>query len=642
MIAVGQTVADYRLLRVLGEGGMGIVYEAEKISLGARVALKVLSDSIADDPLAIERFQQEAKAAAALNHPNVVKVFDFGVHEGRCFYAMQLVNGLSLSDLIRHRRGEPRNPGPTAEYAGNEPPQTSPSPANQALIDSAKPSGTARSGRARLAPPADPATLDQVAQHYVEDPYAFAAQVGLQAARGLAEAHRHDLVHRDVKPSNLMIDRHGQTYVIDFGLVRSMSKTRSEFRRGTLRYMSPEQLDLRELDGRTDVYSLGASLYQLVSGQPPFDGETESAVASKIRAGRFRPLSDAAPHCPAELARIIEKALRYNREQRFASAQAMADALQRISTATDSAPQTAAPRRDESSTVAFDLPSPRRWRKVAGTAVCLGIGLLLFSGFSADGTQQNSQASNDQSEVAVEYDDELTRSVPISLYPFERRRVAEKSQTVLDRPELVLGSRQVEIRAEGGSGLGAQVAGPSTRCLLRLGQTRAQRYRLSVEVSSVHSHWPLGRIQEVGLYYGGRWCERVDGSKFYRATTLGTLWIPGQPNPASGAEEYVLQAAVTQTDEQGAAVANNELGYVGASGYLGPRDGESHRIEVQIGQGVIEAVSWDGKPLASVSSFNKQRGLVTDEDFVGEFGITTLGCDAVFHKPTITILPDDE
>lgn len=643
MISVGQSVADYRLLRVLGEGGMGIVYEAEKAALGARVALKVLSDSIADDPLAIERFQQEAKAAAAINHPNVVKVFDFGVHDGRCFYAMQLVNGLSLSDLIRRRRGEAaKNPGPTAQFASAGDSLFSISPVDQALVDSARPSGTERSSPRPRAVIHRPDTLHEVAQRYFDDPYWFTAQVGLQAARGLAEAHRHDLVHRDVKPSNLMIDRHGQAYVIDFGLVRSMSKTRSEFRRGTLRYMSPEQLDLQELDARTDIYSLGASLYQLVAGQPPFDGESESSVAAKIRAGRFRPLREVAPGCPPDLARIIERALKHHREERFPSAAAMASALEHCQAATDSDPVDAT--RTFSETPASPLPHPRSdWRrKSLAAAVCLAIGLFVFSGFGATGASPPEGDSGDASDVEIVRRDSIPADQPVPLYPFGGPRSDAETSTELVAPEVVLMRDRISIAAHGGDGIDFQLKDSLTRGLLRLGQTRAPRYKLRVEVSGIKSHWETGRIQEVGLFYGGRWLERIDGTRFYRATTLGILLIPNLANPASGELEYRLQLLVTQTTDDGQAVANNELGSPGGSDFLGPVDDQRHAIEVQIGPQGVEGIWWDGKSIGSTKSLNDRPRFLTADDWVGDFGLSSQGCDAILHKPTFSLVSGDD
>jgi tetratricopeptide (TPR) repeat protein len=285
-------LGDFHLLRELGRGGMGVVYEAEQLSLGRRVALKVLPFAAALDARQLQRFKNEALAVALLHHTNIVPVYGVGCERGVHYYVMQLIDGQTLASLIDELRR-----GASASSA------TRPLAAR-----STEPSVTGRG-------------------HFLT-----AARLALQAAEALEHAHQLGVVHRDVKPANLLIDGRGNLWVTDFGLAHCQSLaelTRSGDLVGTLRYMSPEQaLGQRvHLDHRTDVYSLGATLHELVTLAPPFDGRDRQELLRQIAQEEPPPPRRINRAVPVELETIVLKALAKDPAQRYASAQDLADDL---------------------------------------------------------------------------------------------------------------------------------------------------------------------------------------------------------------------------------------------------------------------------------------------------------------------------
>ncbi len=272
-------LGDFRIVRELGHGGMGVVYEAEQISLRRRVALKVLRFGAVADKEALERFRREAETVAHLHHTNIVPIFAVGLEQGVSYYAMQYIEGSSLADAIDD------------EWAA-EP----------------------RSERAKRVS------------------YQEIARWGWEAAEALAHAHQRGVIHRDIKPSNLLLDTDGRVWLTDFGLARRMDEvtmTISGMLMGTPRYMSPEQATAvkQPVDHRTDIYSLGATLYELVTGQPVFASDTPHGVISQIlTAEPVRPRSIRAS-IPRDLETIILKCLTKEPLHRFATAQALADDL---------------------------------------------------------------------------------------------------------------------------------------------------------------------------------------------------------------------------------------------------------------------------------------------------------------------------
>jgi eukaryotic-like serine/threonine-protein kinase len=353
-------LGDFRLLREVGRGGMGVVYEAEQISLGRRVALKVLPFASALDARQRQRFENEARSAAQLHHSNIVPVYAVGSERGVHYYAMQFIDGRTLADLIGELR-RAAGLGPRAD-AGT---------GSTAAPPPALPPGAAPDTRPVAALSTEPAA---------NDPGWFrtAARLIARAAEALEYAHQMGVVHRDVKPANLLLDARGELWVTDFGLARLGSEagvTRSGDLLGTLRYMSPEQALGRPalVDPRSDVYALGATLYELLCLEPPFAGSDRQELLRQIAAEEPRPLRRVNKAVPVELETVVRKALAKDSSERYSTAGELADDLERFL-------------RDEP--VRARRPGPRevavKWARrhkglVGGAAVALVVGLVASS-----------------------------------------------------------------------------------------------------------------------------------------------------------------------------------------------------------------------------------------------------------------------
>jgi serine/threonine protein kinase len=307
-------LGDFRLLREVGRGGMGVVYEAEQISLRRRVALKALPFAAAIDPRRLRRFQTEALAAAHVQHERIVPVHAVGCERGVHYYAMQFIDGQSLAALIaglRDLRDEPgRGPSPTeGERDGRSGDEAGAAPAATTI------SRERSSGRRRY--------------------FERVAGLGRQAAMALEHAHQAGIVHRDVKPGNLLLDLRGQLWVTDFGLAQvtgDAGLTMTGEMLGTLRYASPEQIFARRgiVDHRSDVYSLGATLYELLTLRPPFASRDRHELIRQIADDEPAPPCDLDPAVPRELETIVLKAIRKQPADRYGTAQELADDLQRF------------------------------------------------------------------------------------------------------------------------------------------------------------------------------------------------------------------------------------------------------------------------------------------------------------------------
>jgi serine/threonine-protein kinase len=349
--AVPRVLGEYRVVREIGRGGMGVVYEAVQESLGRHVALKILPDRRRLAPNQLERFIREAKAAALLHHTNIVPVFGVGAHEGVHYYAMQYIVGQGLDAVLaevkRLRRGptepstsEPRPGGTlatdvaqgllTGHFQGPGPPAD---PAATAVS-----SGAATDVPGGPSPPASPAAgaggadsassiLGPTEARY----HRSVARLGAQVAEALAHAHAHGILHRDIKPANILMDTQGTAWVTDFGLAKAEGSdelTNPGDIVGTLRYMAPERFRGRS-DPRSDVYALGVTLYELLTTEPAFAASDRAALVDQVV--HEEPLRPRAvdPQLPRDLETIVLKAMAKEPDLRYQSAEELAEDLRR-------------------------------------------------------------------------------------------------------------------------------------------------------------------------------------------------------------------------------------------------------------------------------------------------------------------------
>jgi eukaryotic-like serine/threonine-protein kinase len=307
-------LGDFRILREVGRGGMGVVYEAEQISLGRRVALKVLPFAAALDARHLQRFKNEAQAAAHLHHSNIVPVFAVGADRGVHYYAMQFIDGQTLADVIRQMRQDtpPEVPADTESYHASlmSRPVTDFSTTPPQAIVTTKSSGRGRD-------------------------YKALAKFAAQAADALEYAHAMGVIHRDIKPANLLIESRGHVWVTDFGLAiiqGGNELTISGDMLGTLRYMSPEQAAGRRgiVDHRSDIYSLGVTLYELMTLHDPYPARDREELLHRILHEDPRAPRKLCKDLPVELETILIKALAKNPSERYATAQDFGDDLRRF------------------------------------------------------------------------------------------------------------------------------------------------------------------------------------------------------------------------------------------------------------------------------------------------------------------------
>jgi serine/threonine protein kinase len=333
---VAERLGEYRILRELGRGGMGVVYEAEQESLGRRVALKVLSSHLPLKDAFRERFRREARAAAALDHPHIVTVHGAGESRGVHYYAMQLVEGEGLDKVLTEVK---RICSSGASSQGSEPTQeaggdrrlssaiarsllrSEPGRGDANRLPGSRVPVSAGAGRSSNGPPAlavPPGYFDGV------------ARLGAQAAGALAYAHEQGILHRDIKPPNLLLDTRGNVLVADFGLAKVQGLddlTQTGDILGTLLYMAPEQLRGAP-DRRSDVYSLGLSLYELLTLEPPFKAGDRGELVRKVLEEDPVPLRTLNPRVSVDLETIVEKAIAKAPEARYQGAAELARDLQ--------------------------------------------------------------------------------------------------------------------------------------------------------------------------------------------------------------------------------------------------------------------------------------------------------------------------
>ncbi|HEX3315445.1 MAG TPA: serine/threonine-protein kinase, partial [Gemmataceae bacterium] len=328
----GQPLGDFKIVREIGRGGMGIVYEAVQLSLGRRVALKVLPFAATFDAKHLQRFKNEAQAAAHLHHTNIVPVFAVDSERGVHFYAMQLIAGQSLAHVLRQIR----------KRAGKNIEDDEPLPESGFSTTVQYPADSARSTAAPSLPTESPPNAETMAQfsltlseHRTSNRYfRDVAGLAIQAAEALEHAHQYGVIHRDIKPANLLVEPQGRLWVTDFGLAHFRTGTvltQTGDLMGTLRYMSPEQATGAKvgLDHRTDIYALGATLYELVTLEPIWVGKTRHELLHQILSTEPRAPRSLDRSIPLELETIILKAVAKNPTDRYASAQELAADLRR-------------------------------------------------------------------------------------------------------------------------------------------------------------------------------------------------------------------------------------------------------------------------------------------------------------------------
>jgi serine/threonine protein kinase len=320
-LSPGSVFGQYCIKREIGRGGMGIVYEARHLPLEKLVALKVLPVRKLMDAGQLDRFFREARTAAGLSHTNIVPVFDVGQVEGIPYYAMQYIEGRSLSAILHimqstATREAPERSSSDSSLVADSQTQAFPEPGTSPNRQKERKNCFFTDPSVRIR-----AGLPEKLEEY----FRWVTGIGIQAAGGLAYAHERKIIHRDIKPSNLIMDERGVVWITDFGLARRIEDpalTQSGTLLGTPRYMSPEQAESarRPVDQRSDIYSLGATLYELITCRPVFDGKTPHEVISQIITRQPPAPKRLNAEIPVDLSTIVMKALAKRPEDRYQSA----------------------------------------------------------------------------------------------------------------------------------------------------------------------------------------------------------------------------------------------------------------------------------------------------------------------------------
>lgn len=316
-------LGEYRILRQIGRGGMGVVYEAVQETLGRHVAVKVLPVHLAGQGKFLERFRREAKAAARLHHSNIVPVFGVGESDGLHFYAMQFIHGQALDKVLDDVRRLRTPTGPATVTLITSPPSI----AQSFVLGQFEPS-TADSSPAPISSGSQ--VLSGSRAHYCRE----VARLGAQVADGLAYAHAQGVLHRDVKPANLLLDAQGTLWITDFGLAKaedSDALTEAGDVVGTLRYMAPERFD-GQSDARSDVYGLGTTLFEMLALRPAFEDSDRAKLIGRITRTDPVPLRKIDPSIPHDLETVVLKAMARDPADRYLSATDLAEDLRRFIT----------------------------------------------------------------------------------------------------------------------------------------------------------------------------------------------------------------------------------------------------------------------------------------------------------------------
>lgn len=331
-------VGDFHILREIGRGGMGIVYEAEQSSLRRRVALKVLPSQVIADARRIQRFENEVLAAAALHHSNIVPIYAVGQQDDMPYYAMQFIHGRGLDQVLAElRRLKTSDPVDRFDPLSSMAESSRAWPRGSTLVDSSPPSaarepnessGIASSGSPPITSDLDASSLSAEGLAY----WHSVARIGRQVADALEHAHSKGVLHRDIKPSNLILDTYGNVWITDFGLAKSMEHddlTRTGELIGTLRYLPPEQFEGKS-DARSDIYSLGLTLYELITLEPAYSAASRTQLVEQVTKSEITSPRKRAAGVPKDLETIVLKSLAREPSKRYGSAAELAEDLRRF------------------------------------------------------------------------------------------------------------------------------------------------------------------------------------------------------------------------------------------------------------------------------------------------------------------------
>jgi len=414
-----ERIGDFKIVRELGRGGMGIVYEAQQLTLGRRVALKVLPRHSLLDSSRLQRFQREAQAAARLHHTNIVSVFGSGEADGLHYYAMELIDGKPLNEILERLR---KNPSKNIQGDATRPPRGNPALMTSTVV--IDPATLRYPSQGRPAPPLLPtpdadAKGPPVPAADSGAPYwRWVAQVGVQIAEALFYAHRQGTLHRDIKPANILLDTNGSAWITDFGLAKIAAGedlTETGDLIGTLQYMAPEMFN-GPAEARSDLYSLGLVLFEMLTLRLPFDPASAQRMIRERLEREPHPPRKFNPDIPRDLETVVLKAIAQDPAQRYAHAADLADDLRRF---LDDRPVLARPVGVVERLVRWQ----RRNRLVAGLSAAVFLSLLLALAAGWIGYVQTTAALRSESARRADADNaerSAEANVQLCLQAFEQ------------------------------------------------------------------------------------------------------------------------------------------------------------------------------------------------------------------------------